>query len=109
MTDVDDYWRTRCAGEAIDQGSLLRRTDRVGYYGNDRVDGCHFPGTRFFLAQPPKRRSAVGQIGEPVRRYTVIPLEEPVSPTAEPVSPPPPNRAPTSPGPVIKPELEPVK
>jgi hypothetical protein len=51
----------------------------------------------------------VGQIGEPVRRYTVIPLEEPVSPTAEPVSPPPPNRAPTSPGPVTKPELEPVK
>ncbi len=28
----------------------------------------------------------MGQIGQPVRRYTVIPLEEPVSPTAEPVS-----------------------
>ncbi len=26
----------------------------------------------------------MGQIGEPVRRYTVIPLEEPVSPTHEP-------------------------
>jgi hypothetical protein len=33
---------------------------------------------------------AVGQIGEPVRRYTVIPLDEPVSPTNEPIMPPPP-------------------
>jgi hypothetical protein len=38
----------------------------------------------------------VGQIGEPVRRYTVIPLEEPVSPTHEPVvPPPPPEKSPT--------------
>jgi hypothetical protein len=29
----------------------------------------------------------VARIGEPVKRYTVIPLEEPVSPTHEPVSP----------------------
>jgi hypothetical protein len=36
----------------------------------------------------------MGQIGEPTRRYTVIPLEEPVSPTNEPVTPPPPNKAP---------------
>jgi hypothetical protein len=87
--------------------SLLRRTDRVGYYGNDRVDGCHFPSTRFFLAQPPREISR--GTDRPVRTYTVIPLEEPVSPTAEPASPPPPNRAPTSPGPATKPELEPVK
>ncbi len=35
----------------------------------------------------------MGQIGQPVRRYTVVPLEEPVSPTAEPATPPPPNKA----------------
>jgi hypothetical protein len=29
----------------------------------------------------------MGQIGQPVRRYTVVPLEEPVSPTAEPLMP----------------------
>jgi hypothetical protein len=51
----------------------------------------------------------VAQIGQPVRRYTVIPLEEPVSPTAEPIIPPPPDRAPNKPAPVTKPELEPVK
>jgi len=56
------------------------------------------PGVRF-----------MGQIGQPVRRYTVIPLDEPVSPTAEPVMPPPPNKAPASPAPVTKPELEPAK
>ncbi len=31
----------------------------------------------------------MGQIGQPIRRYTIIPLEEPVSPIAEPVMPPP--------------------
>jgi hypothetical protein len=36
----------------------------------------------------------MGQIGQPVRRYTVVPLEEPVSPTAEPATPPPPSKAP---------------
>jgi hypothetical protein len=51
----------------------------------------------------------VGQIGAPIRRYTVVPLEEPVSPTAEPLSPPSPNKAPNNPTPVTKPELEPVK
>jgi hypothetical protein len=51
----------------------------------------------------------MGQIGQPVRRYTVIPLEEPVSPTAEPVMPPPPNKAPNSPPPVTKPEPQPAK
>jgi len=51
-------------------------------------------------------RSAVAQIGEPIKRYTVIPLEEPVSPTREPVRPPPksPERTP-----VTKPEPEPVR
>jgi hypothetical protein len=29
----------------------------------------------------------MGQIGTPVRRYTIVPLEGPVSPTAEPVTP----------------------
>jgi hypothetical protein len=46
----------------------------------------------------------MGQIGEPVRRYTVIPLEEPVSPTNEPVTPPPPNKTPSPTQPVPKPE-----
>jgi hypothetical protein len=50
---------------------------------------------------------AVGQIGQPVRRYTVIPLEEPVSPTNEPVTPPPP-KAPSPTPPVTKPEPQPV-
>ena len=51
----------------------------------------------------------MGQICQPVRRYTVVPLEEPVSPTAEPVMPPPPNKAPNSPPPVTKPEPQPAK
>ena len=41
----------------------------------------------------------MGRIGQPVRRYTVVPLEEPVSPTAEPVTPPPPTKAPDNPAP----------
>ena len=48
----------------------------------------------------------MAQIGEPVRRYTVIPLTEPVSPTREPVTPPP-EKLPTHP--VTEPELEPVR
>jgi hypothetical protein len=51
----------------------------------------------------------MGQIGQPVRRYTVIPLDEPVSPTAEPATPPPPNKAPNNPAPVTKPEPQPAK
>ncbi len=51
----------------------------------------------------------MGQIGQPIRRYTVVPLEEPVSPTAEPVMPPPPNNAPASPAPLTKPEPQPVE
>jgi hypothetical protein len=51
----------------------------------------------------------MGQIGQPVRRYTVVPLEEPVSPTSEPLVPPPPGKAPNSPAPVTKPEPEPAK
>jgi len=35
----------------------------------------------------------MGQIGEPTRRYTVIPLDEPVSPTNEPVTPAAPDHA----------------
>jgi hypothetical protein len=52
---------------------------------------------------------AVAQIGQPIRRYTVIPLEEPVAPTAESVMPPPPNKAPNDPAPVPKPEPKPAK
>jgi hypothetical protein len=51
----------------------------------------------------------VAQIGQPVRRYTIIPLEEPVSPTPEPVTPPPPRKSPNSTPPVIKPEPQPVE
>jgi hypothetical protein len=57
-------------------------------------------------ADPPKGGSAVAQIGQPVRRYTVIPLTEPVSPTREPVTPPP-RRLPTPP--LTEPEPEPVR
>jgi hypothetical protein len=52
---------------------------------------------------------AMGQIGQPVRRYTVVPLEEPVSPTAEPVMPLPPSKSPSKPPPVTKPEPQPAK
>jgi hypothetical protein len=51
----------------------------------------------------------MGQIGQPVRRYTVVPLEEPVSPTAEPVIPPPPSKSPDKAQPVTKPEPQPAE
>jgi hypothetical protein len=50
----------------------------------------------------------VAQIGQPIRRHTVIPLEEPVSPTAEPVRPLPPSKPPEEAPPVTKPEPQPV-
>ncbi len=53
--------------------------------------------------------SAVAQIGQPVRRYTIIPLEEPVSPTPEPVTRPPPSKSPNNAPPVTRPEPQPVK
>ncbi len=56
------------------------------------------PGIRF-----------MGQPGQPVRRYTLVPLEDPVLSPAKPTSPPPPNKAPNSPPAVTKPELEPPK
>jgi hypothetical protein len=56
-----------------------------------------------------RESQAMGQIGQPIRRYTVIPLEEPVAPTAEPMMPPPPSRAPNDPAPVTKPEPQPAK
>jgi len=52
-----------------------------------------------------REEQAMGQIGQPIRRYTVIPLEEPVAPTTEPVMPPPPR----NPAPVNKPEPQPAK
>jgi hypothetical protein len=51
----------------------------------------------------------VAQIGQPVRRYTIIPLEEPVSPTPEPVRPAPPSESPDNAPPLTKPEPEPVE
>jgi hypothetical protein len=50
----------------------------------------------------------MGQIGQPVRRYTVIPLEEPVSPTPEPVIPSPPSKSPDKAPPITKPEPQPA-
>jgi hypothetical protein len=50
----------------------------------------------------------MAQIGQPVRRYTVVPLVEPVGPTNEPVLPPPPAKVPGTPAPVIKPEPQPA-
>jgi len=52
---------------------------------------------------------AMGQIGQPIRRYTVIPLEEPIAPNTEPVRPSPPNKAPNNPVPVTRPEPQPAK
>jgi hypothetical protein len=46
----------------------------------------------------------MGQIGEPVRRYTVVPLDEPVLPTNEAVLPKPPNKTPNPTAPQTKPE-----
>jgi hypothetical protein len=45
----------------------------------------------------------MAQIGNPIRRYTVVPLQEPVSPTPERVAPPPPTKAPVRPNPLTKP------
>jgi hypothetical protein len=46
----------------------------------------------------------MGQIGEPVRRYTVIPLQEPVVPTPERVAPPRPSKSPNPAPPMTSPE-----
>jgi len=51
----------------------------------------------------------MAQIGDPVRRYTVIPLQEPVSPTPERVTPPPPPKHPVPAQPITQPEAEPVR
>jgi hypothetical protein len=51
----------------------------------------------------------MAQIGNPVRRYTVVPLQEPVSPTPERVAPPPPTKPLVPPTPVTKPEPDPVR
>jgi hypothetical protein len=51
------------------------------------------------------------QIGQAVRRYTLVPLNEPVARTNEPALPPAPRNGPNHPTPLIKPEreLEPAK
>ncbi len=76
------------------------RPDCAGEKGNALV---YYDGT----GNPCREGSAVAQIGQPVRRYTLIPLEEPVSPTPEPVTPPPPSKSPNRTPPVIKPEPQP--
>ena len=85
---VSDWFPPRCIFGA---GAALTNV-------RDRWNAGHHQG-----------RPAMGQIGEPIRRYTVIPLEEPVSPTPELVTPPPPSKAPNSAPPVTKPEPEPVE
>jgi hypothetical protein len=50
----------------------------------------------------------MSQIGEPIRCYTVVPLQEPVSPTPERVTPPPPKHPELAP-PITQPEAEPVR
>jgi len=50
----------------------------------------------------------MGQIGEPTRRYTVIPLDEPVLPTNEPVTPAAPDKPPVHTPPVRTPEPQPT-
>ena len=54
-------------------------------------------------------KPAMAQIGQPIRRYTVIPLQEPVSPTPERIAPPPPIKSPKETPPVINPKPEPVR
>jgi hypothetical protein len=49
----------------------------------------------------------MAQIGRPVRRYTVVPLNEPVSPTNEPVLAQPPKNVPNHPAALIRPKPEP--
>jgi hypothetical protein len=51
----------------------------------------------------------MSQIGEPIRRYTVVLLQEPVSPTPERVAPPPPPKHPEPAPPITQPETEPVR
>jgi hypothetical protein len=51
----------------------------------------------------------MAQIGDPIRRYTVVPLQEPVAPTPERVVPAPPPRPPMPTTPTTKPEPEPVR
>ncbi len=51
----------------------------------------------------------MAQIGEPIRRYAVIPLEEPVSPTREPAAPRPPSKTPEKVPPVTNPEPQPAE
>jgi hypothetical protein len=62
-----------------------------------------------YNVQKIKEDHPMGQIGQPIKPYTIVPLEESVAPTAEPVTPPPPNKAPNSPAPLTKPEPQPAK
>ena len=55
------------------------------------------------------RKTAMAQIGQPLRRYTVKPLHEPVSPTPERIVPPPPIKSPEEAPPVKNPKPEPVR
>ncbi len=55
------------------------------------------------------RKTAMAQIGQPLRRYTIIPLQEPVSPTPERIVPPPPIKSPAETLPVKNPKPEPVR
>jgi hypothetical protein len=57
MTDVDDYWRTRCVGEAIDQGyAFLRLTCACG-----RITDYPFP--LLLQRRGVSRDSFIGNIG----------------------------------------------
>src|SRR6266567_3719270 len=53
--------------------------------------------------RPATWEPAMAQIGQPIRRHTVIPLQEPVSPTPERIAPPPPIKSPEETPPVINP------
>ena len=55
------------------------------------------------------RKTAMAQIGQPTRGYTIIPLQEPVSPTPERIAPPPPIKSPEETPPVKNPKSEPVR
>ena len=50
----------------------------------------------------------MAQIGKLVRRYTVVPLDEPIEPINQPPLPSPPNKTPANPIPVTKTEPTPA-
>ncbi len=73
------------------------------------LDAFQRVGFRLLLDHDGDLGRKMAQIGQPIRRYTVIPLQEPVSPTPERIVPLPPIKSPEETPPVINPKPEPVR